>query len=703
MPFDPSDLSALSEPARQETASGPAGRPVAGFAPQVGNRCSVLAVCGLLLLAVITVFGQTARYGFVNFDDDLYVYENRHVQAGLTGAGIAWAFSRSHASNWHPLTWLSLMADAQELRPVEGPLQLARLAAKMHTINVVLHAMNAVILFLVLMEMTASVWPSAFVAALFAVHPLHVESVAWISERKDVLSGLFFMLTLAAYLGYARRPFSLFRYLLVTALLALGLMAKPMLVTLPCVFLLLDYWPLRRAGSGERGAGSGEQVVKEGWHAFTSTMGTWCPTAGRHVGGRAPCTHDRGAEGRDNAWARRRPWRLIVEKLPWLALAALSCVVTYWAQQQVAVVPFQRLPLGPRVANALVSCVAYLGQLFFPTGLAVLYPHPQDALPLWKIVGAGLLLAGISLAVLACRRKCPYLLVGWLWFLGTLVPVSGLVQVGAQAMADRYSYLAHIGLYIALAWTAMHVSRSWRHSGWACGLSAAAALAALMGCAWQQTGYWRDSETLWRHTLDCTSRNAAAHDGLGLVLASYGRVDEAIAQYRKALEIEPGYAVAHTNLGLALARRGQVDAAIAQYQEAVRLKPGLADARNNLGAALAGRGELNAAIAQYGKALEINPDYPEAHNNLAAALAARGQIDAAITHYRKALEIKPGYASAHYNLGVVLAGHGRPAEALDHFQKALALATAKNDVALAELIRAQIRRYKPPRPGGNRH
>ena len=240
------DDSALSEPARPKTACGAVGRPVSGSAPRVGNRARVPAVCGLLLLAVITVVGQTARYDFVNFDDDVYVYENRHVQAGLTGKGVVWAFSEAHASNWHPLAWLSLMADAQGLGPGEDRLVRPRLAAEMHMVNVVLHAISAAILFLVVLEMTASVWPSAFVAALFAVHPLHVESVAWISERKDVLSGLFFMLTLAAYLGYARRPFSLLRYLLVTALLALGLMAKPMLVTLPCVFLLLDYWPLGR-------------------------------------------------------------------------------------------------------------------------------------------------------------------------------------------------------------------------------------------------------------------------------------------------------------------------------------------------------------------------------------------------------------------------------------------------------------------------
>jgi tetratricopeptide (TPR) repeat protein len=579
-PGSPPNRSDLSAPALQETACGAVGHAPAHSAPRVGSRRSVLAVCGILLLAVIAVYGQTARYGFVNFDDDLYVYENAHVQAGLTGEGIAWAFSQRHASNWHPLTWLSLMADAQELRPAEGPLQLGQLAAKMHMINVVLHALSAAILFLVLMEMTARVWPAAFVAAVFAVHPLHVESVAWISERKDVLSGLFFMLTLAAYLGYARRPFSLLRYLLVTVLFACGLTAKPMLVTTPLVLLLLDYWPLGRFA--RRGAG------------------------------RQPAE---SAADRQSA----RPW---LEKLPWLVLAVLSCMMTYWAQEQIAVVTFQRLSLGARVANALVSYAAYLGQFVYPAGLAAFYPHPQNALPLMKIVASGLLLAGISLAVLACRRKCGYLLTGWLWYLGMLVPVIGLVQVGAQGMADRYSYLSHIGLSIALAWTVMRVGRSWRYRGCACGVGAAAVLTILLVCAWRQTCSWRDSETLWAHTLTCTARNPVAHNNLGLVLAARGRLGEAIDQYRKALEIEPGYALAHNNLGLALARSGRVEEAIDQYRDALKLKSDFAQAHYNLGVALADHGSPDEAIEHFQKALGL----ATVQNNAALAELIRGRI-----------------------------------------------------------------------------
>ena len=349
---------------------------------------AAIAVCGLLALLVALVFGQTLRHEFIDLDDHDYVCDNRPVARGFTAEGFAWACTQFHSSNWHPLTWLSHMLDC-ELYGVDHP-------GRHHLTNVLLHAASAAALFLVLRQMTGDLWPSAFAAAVFAVHPLHVESVAWVAERKDVLSGLLFMLTLAAYAGYARRPFSLGRYLLVTALFALGLTAKPMLVTLPLVLLLLDYWPLGRAGSREQGAGSGE------------------PGAG-------------SAQG-SNGYA------LLVEKLPWLALAAVSCAVTYEAQGG-AIMPLERFTLPARVANALVSYAAYLVQFFYPAGLAAFYPWPQGPLPLGKAIGCLLLLTGISLVAAACRRKCAYLLVGWLWYLGMLVPVIGLVQVGFQAMA----------------------------------------------------------------------------------------------------------------------------------------------------------------------------------------------------------------------------------------------------------------------------
>ena len=368
------------------------------------NTYTVAAVCGFLLLAVALVFGQTVRHDFVNYDDNAYVYENPQVAGGLTAHGIAWAFTSFHVSNWHPLTWLSHMLDCQFYGLHAGG---------HHLTNVLLHAATAILLFLVLRRMTGDLWPSAFVAAVFAIHPLRAESVAWVAERKDVLSGLFFMLTLGAYAGYARRPFSLGRYLTVVLLFALGLMAKPMLVTLPFVLLLLDYWPLGRIGPHRR----------TGISSFR---------------------------------------RVVVEKIPLLALTAASCVATVIAQGT-AVIAIDVIPLPSRIANALVSYVAYMGQLFYPAGLAVLYPHPEGGLPIWKVAASSLVLAGISAAALVWRRRFPYLFVGWFWYVGMLVPVIGLVQVGLHAMADRYTYLPQIGLCIAVTWGVAQLAASRRY------------------------------------------------------------------------------------------------------------------------------------------------------------------------------------------------------------------------------------------------
>jgi tetratricopeptide (TPR) repeat protein len=600
--------------------------------PERQNRCLILTVCGFLLLAVALVFGQAACYEFVDFDDGLYVYENPQVAHGLTAQGLTWAFMRSHAGNWHPLTWVSLMCDC-ELYGLN--------AGGHHLTNVLVHAATTILLFLVLWRMTGGFWPGALVAAIFAVHPLHVESVAWVSERKDVLSGLFFVLTLAAYLRYVRRPFSLARYLLVIALFAAGLMAKPMLVTLPFVLLVLDYWPLRRfAGSS--------------WRRFAY---------------------------------------LTMEKLPLLLLTALSCVATVWAQGE-AVVPLDRLPFCWRLGNALVSYVAYVGQSCCPLGLAVFYPHPGADLPIGKLVASAAILAGVSAAALAGWRRRPYLIVGWLWYLGMLVPVIGLSQTGLQATADRYTYLPQIGLCIALAWGVTGVWPSSTQRRWVCSVASALMLLVLMGCAWRQTTFWCDNETLWNHTLACTSRNNVAQNRLGKALADRGQADAAIAHYRKALEIKPDYAEAHDNLGNVLAGRGQVDLAIAHYRKGLEIQPDDAEAHNNLAVALAGCGQVDSAIAHYRKALEIQPDHIEAHNNLAVALAGRGQVDLAIAHYQKVLELKPGYAKVHNNLGNALAGRGQVDLAITHYQKALEIqpdyAEAHNNLANALTDRGQV-------------
>ncbi|MHB9096595.1 MAG: tetratricopeptide repeat protein [Syntrophales bacterium] len=592
------------------------------------------AVCGFLLLAVALVFGQTIGHEFVNYDDNQYVFENPVVQKGLTPEGFRWALTSGESNNWHPLTWLSHMLDSQ---------LYGLHAGGHHLTNVLLHAAAAILLFLVLWRMTGFLWRSAFVAVVFAVHPLRAESVAWVAERKDVLSGLFFMLTIGAYVRYVRHPISLVRYGTVVLLFALGLMAKPMLVTLPFVLLLLDYWPLGRMG----------------------------PAADRSFS---------------------FPRRLVVEKLPLLALTAASCAATFLAQGK-AVISIDAIPLSSRVANALVSYVAYIRNLFYPAALAVFYPHSGGGLPIGKVVASTLVLTGISTAALVWRRRFPYLFVGWFWYVGMLVPVVGLVQVGLQSMADRYTYLPQIGLCLSMTWGVAQLSASWRYRRQVCGAASALAVLVLMGLAWQQTSYWRDSESLWTHTLACTTNNSTAHSNLGIALAGRGQLDEAIAHYKKALEIKPDFAEAHNNLGAALAGRGQLDEAIAHYRKALEIRPDNEKALNNLGVALVGRGQVDAAIAHFQKALEIRPDNEKSFNNLGIALAGRGQVDEAIAQYKKALEIKPDFAEAHYDLGVVLMSRGQADEAIAHYKRALEIkpdfAEAHYDLGVVLMSRRQ--------------
>ena len=615
------------------------------------QRYLVLAVCGLLVLAVGLVFGQTVRHEFVNLDDTMYVYENPQVSRGLTAEGICWAFTDT-SGNWHPLTWLSLMGDCQFYGLNAGG---------HHLTNNLLHAATAVLLFLVLWRMTGGFWPSALVAALFAVHPLHVESVAWVTERKDVLSGLFFVLTLAVYVHYVRRRFSWGRYLLLSIVFALGLMAKQSLVTLPFVLLLLDYWPLRR-WSDRPYLKLTPPLTPPLTSPLTPELTPPHYNGGDFVG---------GANFLGSLLGRfSLRWQLVLEKLPLLLLAAVASLDAVWAASNV-LAPTKRLPWGWRIGNAVILYVAYLGQFFYPLGLAAFYPRPGLDLPMWRIGGAFLILLSVTVTVCFWRRRCPYLLVGWLWYLGILVPMIGLVQVGIGAMADRFTYLPQIGLCIAVVWGLTNICRSSRRHRWVCGVTSALVLLVLMGCAWRQTSFWRDSETLWTHVLACTSGNNLAHNSLGAALAGRGEVDEAIQHYRQALEINPRFAEAHANLGVALAGRGEVDEAIQHYRQALEINPRFAEPQYNLGNALAGLRRIDEAVTHYRKALEINPCYAEAHNNLGVVLAGRGEVDEAIQHYRQALEINPYYAEAHNNLGGVLAGRGEVDEAIQHYRQAL--------------------------------
>jgi protein O-mannosyl-transferase len=644
---------------------GPALRPgPASAAPgtRPEPRWQTLAVAALLVLAVWFVFGQTRHHEFVNYDDNLYVYENPAITNGLNWPGVARAFTHKQDVNWHPLTTLSHMLDCQLYGLNPGG---------HHLTSVFIHAAGAVLLFLMLRELTGAFWRSAAVAAVFAIHPLRVESVAWVAERKDVLSGLFFMLTLWAYARYVRwsqvqGPKSKVWYGLTLAAFAGGLMSKPMLVTLPFVLLLLDYWPLERV-AGFRVRGPGFPTAKGGLDT-------------------------------------RKVWQLFQEKIPFLMLAAAACAVTVLAQQE-AIQQIQDLPFRWRIGNALVAYVDYLGQLLWPTGLAVLYLHPGNHLAAAKIVFATVVLLAISAGVVAGRKQYPYLPVGWLWYLGMLVPVIGLMQVGSQARADRYTYLPQIGLVLLLVWWVTELCGSWRHRRAVLGCAAAAAITALMVTARVQAGYWQDGVTLWTHTLACTRNNSMArnnlgialadrqqwpeaieqyqaafqlspdyaepHYNLGVALAKLGRLPEAAEQYRWTLRLDPAYAKAHINLGNVLKSQGQLAEAVDHYQQALRLNPDSAEACLDLGNALAAQGQPEPAILQYRRALQLNPNYAEAHFNWGNTLAARGRMDEALQHYEQAIRFNPGYAKAHLNLGNALSLEGKLADAVEHYQLAL--------------------------------
>lgn len=587
------------------------------------HRKTTFVICVFLALITWAVFGPTLGYDFVNYDDDEYVYANSAITKGLTLKGVAWAFTHIHSSNWHPLTTISHMLDCQiyGLQPWGH-----------HLTNVVLHGTAAIFLFLALRRMTGGasrtgdIWRSAFVATVFAIHPLRVESVAWVAERKDVLSGVFFSLTLWAYARYATgSQRSLRRYTTVVVFFAVGLMCKPTLVTLPLVLLLLDYWPLRRMSA---------------------------PDSGR------------------NYLVDLR--RLVREKIPLCALSVASCVVTVLVQRE-SLETIDKFPFAERLGNAAVSYVAYLGQMFYPVRLAVFYPHPVGSLILWEALLALLVLLLISAACFRWRKKYPFLLIGWLWYLGMLVPMIGIIQVGGQARADRYTYLPQIGLYILAAWGGAELFNKWRHGRAILTVTSMLLITALVIRTRIQASYWHDCETLWSHALAVTSKNYLAHYNLGSAFLKKGELDKAIAHFQESIEIKPDYVEAYGNLGLAHLQKREPDEAIRYFSKALERSPDLADLHNNFGNALAQKAQPKEAIAHYEKALQIKPDYADVHNNFGSALMQMGQVDEAIFHFRKALEIKPEMAEVHNNLGLALRQTGQPDKAIAHFLKAAEL------------------------------
>jgi len=531
-------------------------------------------ICLFLIVAILAVFWQVRNHEFLTYDDNDYVTANLHVKAGLTLKGIIWAFTATEADNWHPLTWLSHMLDCQlyGLKP-----------AGHHLSSLLLHMVNTLLLFLVLKRITGALWASSFVAALFALHPLHVESVAWVAERKDVLSTFFWILTMWTYVRYTEHP-RLNRYLLVLLSYALGLMSKPMLVTLPFVLLLVDYWPLGRLQFG--------------------------PLSGHHR-----LNTDKSKDSRD----QRSFALLVLEKIPFFVLAAVSSLLTFFVQRSAgAVASLGLVPLETRVANALVSYASYIGKMIWPHRLAVFYPY-SDTLSMGQVAGAVLLLGCVSLLVILWTRRRPYLTVGWLWYLGTLVPVIGLVQVGEQAMADRYTYVPLIGLFTIMAMGVPDILSGWRYRRIVMAVSGGLVLSIFMVITWLQAGYWQNGVTLFEHSLEVTANNSLSQYSLGVALHHQGKIQEAIAHYTEALRIKPEYAEAHNNLGFVLAQQGKIQEAIAHYTEALRIKP----------------------------------DYPTAHTNLGIILAQQGRNQEAITHFVEALRIKPEYAEAHFSLGLV--------------------------------------------------
>ena len=658
---------ATTAAANEPDSSAPRGAGEQGL-----RRRGPLCLC--LALVTLAVYLPTARNDFVNYDDSDYVTENRHVKAGLTLETASWAFKTRHASNWHPLTWLSHALDCQ-LFGVNAP--------PMHLVSALLHAANTVLLFLVLRGLTGALWRSALVAALFGLHPLHVESVAWISERKDLLSGLFFLLTIWAYGRYAqgRRPKAEDRekpearspkpeqpaheaadhatpstlhawryYALALLSYALGLMSKPMLVTTPFVLLLLDYWPLGRLASLEPQV----QGLKSAQPATRNT-------------GDAPCIPEHTRKSYNAI-------RILLEKVPFLALSIGSSIVTFRVQRAGGAVSTV-LTFGQHIANALVSYGRYVRKMFWPDDLSVLYPHPGHW-PWWQVLACAALLAAVTVLVALTRRTRPYLLVGWLWFLGTLVPVIGLVQVGIQSMADRYTYIPLIGLFIMLVWGLGELAAARLPADLRRSAPTAAAGLALAGCAvmtFRQVHYWQNTETLFRRAVQVTKDNYLAHNNLGFYYSAKGRKAEAMQEYQLSLKINPSYEDALNNLGYALAGERKFTEAIPLYEAALRTRPKNAEVNNNLGNALSETGKLDDAIRHYLIALEQNPEHADAHNNLGIALCMKGKLDEAIPHFQAAIRYKPDYASAHSNLGNALAAQHKLDDAIKEYQVCLRL------------------------------
>jgi protein O-mannosyl-transferase len=646
------------------------------------NNIKLMSVATLLVVLTLITYWQVKNYDFINYDDDKYITENQHVNTGLKLDNIKWAFQSTYASNWHPLTWLSLMTDAQ---------LFGLNAGYFHLTNLFLHLLNMLLLLFILYKMTGVLGRSTLVAALFALHPLHIESVAWVAERKDVLSMFFMLLTLWAYINYIQKP-DYKRYLLIFIAFALGLMSKPMLVTLPFALLLLDYWPLQRFSLQD------EKKI-------------------------------------DSFLSAKKLASLIYEKIPLFFLTGLSIAVTIVAQKG-EIEFMQSIPLLFRLKNALVAYCVYIFKMIWPMSLSVLYPYPAS-IPLWQVSVSAILLVAVSTVAIYCIKKKPYIATGWFWYLGTMVPVIGIVQVGIQSMADRYTYIPLIGLFIIIAWFLSDVLERKSYKKYIYATVLVVIVLLLAALSWSQLRYWKNSYELFTHALKVTRDNYTMHCNLGVLLASQGDNKMAEFHYMEALKIKPDDKDTNMNFGNLLVRQGRLDEAIGSYTAAIKSKPDFVEAYNNIGIAYVQRGDRQKAIEQFSTAVKINPGYVDAQNNLNMAmlhkqikesastkqsvasegihtfsgrmamgtsLMKKGDLDGAINNFQEALKIEPENINAHVSMGLAL-GYKRNFDgAITHFRAAIkinpripeiynslavALAyTGRTDEAIAQLNKA---------------
>jgi Tfp pilus assembly protein PilF len=574
------------------------------------NKNRSLLICLALMVVTIAVYCQVYSFEFIDYDDPDYVYENPNIQAGLTLKAVEWAFTAGYAANWHPLTWLSHTLDWRLFG--SNP-------AGHHITNLIFHIANTLLLFIVLSQMTGALWPSAFVAALFALHPLHVESVAWIAERKDVLSTFFWMLTMWAYLQYVKRP-KISRYLLITIFFALGLMTKPMLVTLPFVLLLLDYWPLNRISCID-------------WRIL---------------------------------------YRLILEKIPFIVLSAVLSVVAFLAQQRSGAMPLLAvIPLKFRICNAFISYTKYIDKMVWPARLALFYPHPGRNVSFLHAAISAVLLLAVTIVVLRFAKNRRYLFTGWFWYLGTLVPAIGLVQVGDQAMADRYSYITLTGLFIIIAWGAADLLGKWRYRKITLWLSALLVLSVLTIVTHLQVRHWKDTVAISQRSLKVAGDSFRIHVAIAEAFRKQGRFEEAIRHNREALRIIPQNVTVLNNLGIVLSRTGRIDEAVGCYKKAIEADPCDSEAWLNLGYILIDKGEFTEAVSLCRKALKIKPDLNEIRLFLGTTLADRGEFAQAVKEYEDFLRLYPQNAVGHNDFAVILFRQGEFDQAIEHFNLAI--------------------------------